>query len=106
MSVIVTLWMHGNPQQLEEHAAANEGAMREITDAAKEHGVLAHRFYGSDDGQLMVVDEWPDQQSFQAFFEGTRDQIGPLMQAAGVDSEPQVRFWRKLDTRDEIGWEG
>jgi hypothetical protein len=29
-----------------------------------------------------------------------------MMQAAGVTSEPQPRFLRKLDTHDEFGWEG
>jgi hypothetical protein len=26
------------------------------------------------------------------------------MQDGGVTSEPQIRFWRKLDTGDEVGW--
>ena len=77
-----------------------------IGETAKGYGVIAHRFYGSDDGQIMVLDEWPDAGSFQTFFESTRDRIGPLMEAAGASSEPQVRFWRKLDTGDDIGWEG
>lgn len=106
MSVIMTLWFQGDPQRLEEHATANADELRAIGDAAKGYGCIAHRFYGSDDGQIMVIDEWPDQQSFQKFFDETRDRIGPLMEAAGASSEPQVRFWRKLDTGDEIGWEG
>lgn len=101
----MTMWVQGDPRKLEDHAAANADAMRGIADNAKRHGLIAHRFYGSDDGQIMVVDEWPDEQSFQAFFEETRSQIDPMMQAAGVSSEPQVRFWRKLDTNDEVGWE-
>jgi len=68
-------------------------------------GVIAHRFYGSDDGQIMVIDEWPDEQSFQTFFQEQQEPIGSMMQEAGVTSEPQVRFWRKLDTHDEIGWD-
>lgn len=106
MSVIMTLWLQGDPHKLEEHAAANADEMRAIADRAKEHGVIAHRFYGTDDGQIMVIDEWPDEQSFQSFFESTRDRIEPLMRAAGASSEPQVRFWRKLDTNDDVGWNG
>jgi hypothetical protein len=52
----------------------------------------------------MVADEWPDEQSFQSFFEENSGSIGPMMQAAGVTSEPQVRFWRKLESNDEYGW--
>lgn len=104
MSVLVTLSMKGDGKQLEEYARSNPDGMKEILESAKQHGVIAHRFYGSDDGQLMVVDEWPDAQSFQAFFEENGAKIGPLMQAAGVSTEPHPTFWRKLDTDDEYGW--
>jgi hypothetical protein len=104
MSVIMTLRAKGDPQALERRAAENPDQIRAIADRAKEHGLIAHRFYGSDDGQLMVIDEWPDPQSFQAFFEEMRSEIDPLMSEAGVTSEPEVTFWRKLETHDEVGW--
>jgi hypothetical protein len=103
MSVIVTLRLEGDPQKLEEMAAADPGRMSGIAERAKGHGVVAHRFYGSD-GQILVVDEWPDEASFQAFWEETGDQIAPLMQGVGATGEPEVTFWRKLDSRDEVGW--
>jgi hypothetical protein len=52
----------------------------------------------------MVIDEWPDEESFQRFFDSQQDAIGPLIQQAGVTMEPQVRFWRVLDTPDKVGW--
>ena|SRR5947199_5562957 len=103
MSVIVTLWVQGDPDKLERVAAEDPDRMRGIADRAKDHGVIAHRFYGTD-GQIMVIDEWPDAESFQRFFEAERPQIQPLMQEIGATSEPQARFWRKLETHDEIGW--
>lgn len=54
----------------------------------------------------MVVDEWPDEQSVQSFFEENGGRIGAMMQAAGVSAEPQPRFWRKLETHDGFGWDG
>lgn len=106
MSVLMTLWVKGDPKKLEEHASSNREAMQEILESAKGHGLIAHRFYGSEDGQIMVVDEWPDEQSFQSFFEENDERIGPLMQAAGASAEPQTQFWRRLETHDEHGWEG
>ena len=103
MSVIVTVTVVGNPGLLEAHAAAHPEAMRAIADRAIGHGVIAHRFYGSD-GRIMVVDEWPDEQSFQTFFAESIPEIGTIMEAAGITAEPEVVFWRKLDTDDEIGW--
>lgn len=104
MSVILTVRLEGDPRKLEEFAAANREQMQRIVESAKSHGVIAHRFYGSD-GQIMVIDEWPDEQSFQSFFEATRDQIGPMFQAADAPGEPQVTVWRKLETGDDVGWE-
>ena len=106
MSVIMTFRASGDPQELERRAAQNPDAMRSIADRAKEHGLIAHRFYGSEDGrQIMVVDEWPDAQSFQSFFESMRSEIEPMMRDVGVTGEPEVTFWRKLDTHDEVGWD-
>lgn len=104
MSIIVTLRVKGDPSKLEQFAAGNADGMRSIAEQAKQHGVIAHRFYGSDDGQILVADEWPDAQSFQAFFEQEGGRIQPMMDAAGVTSEPEIIFWRRLETLDGIGW--
>jgi quinol monooxygenase YgiN len=96
--------MNGDPKKLEEHAASDPDAMQAILESAKEHGLIAHRFYGSENSHIMVIDEWPDEQSFQSFFEENNERIGPMMQAAGVTSEPEPKFWRKLETHDEHGW--
>jgi hypothetical protein len=78
-------------------------AIGRIMEVAKRNGLIAHRWYGSD-GEFMAIDEWPDQESFQAFMEQAQPDIGPVMEAAGVTSQPSVTFWRTLDTGDAIGW--
>jgi quinol monooxygenase YgiN len=103
LSVIMTLRVSGDPEKLEQLVAENPDAIRGISERAKGHGAIAHRFYGSD-GQIMVVDEWPDPESFKAFFESEQAEIGPMM-AQVATSEPEITFWRKLETGDEIGWE-
>ena len=103
MSVIMTLRIKGDPQKLEQLAAEDPDRLRAIADRAKEFGVIAHRFYGSE-GEIMVADEWPDAESFQRFFESVNAEVGALMQESGVTEEPEVRFWRKLESHDEIGW--
>ena len=103
MSVIMTLVVSGDPAKLEQLAQANPDAIRGISARAQERGAIAHRFYGSD-GQIMVVDEWPDPESFHAFFEAEQETIGPMM-AQVATGEPEITFWRRLETGDEIGWE-
>jgi hypothetical protein len=104
MSVIMTLWVQGDPDKLEQLAGRDPDGMRAIAERAKGHGLIAHRFYGSE-GQIMVVDEWPDAESFQRFFEELRPEIEPMFEEVGAQGEPQIRFWRKLDTHDEVGWD-
>lgn len=103
MSVIMTLRVQGDPAKLERLASENGEMLRGISERGKAAGVIAHRFYGSDD-EIMVVDEWPDAESFQRFFESEQEHIGPLMQEVATGA-PAITFWRKLDTGDEVGWE-
>jgi quinol monooxygenase YgiN len=103
MSVIMTFRVSGDAAKLEQLAEENPDLMRSIAERAKEQGVIAHRFYGTED-EIMVVDEWPDAESFQRFFESERAQIEPMM-AQVATGEPVVTFWRKLETYDEVGWD-
>jgi hypothetical protein len=104
MSVIMTLYIQGDPARLESIASEDPGRLQAIAEKAKEHGVLAHRFYGSGN-QILVVDEWPDEQSFETFFSEQQSEIGPLMEEIGASGEPRHQFWHKLETGDEIGWD-
>jgi heme-degrading monooxygenase HmoA len=102
VSVIMTLRFTGDPDKLEQIAAEQGDMLRGISARAQERGVIAHRFYASGD-QIMVVDEWPDEQSFQTFFAAEEENIGPMM-AQVATSEPEITFWRTLETGDAIGW--
>ena len=81
MSVIMTLRVPGDPKAVERMAQEDPERMQRITGLAKSHGLIAHRFYGSEN-QLLVIDEWPDAESFQRFFAEAEADVGPMMQAA------------------------
>jgi quinol monooxygenase YgiN len=102
MSVIVTGWFMADPEKWEQVAQEKSELVQALAERAKEAGVIAHRFYGSE-GQVMVIDEWPDEESFQGYFDSVQDEVGPLLAEIG-SSEPQIRFWRVLDTPDKVGW--
>jgi heme-degrading monooxygenase HmoA len=107
MSVFMTLEVTGDANALEQFASDNKDTMQSVLEAAKRHGLIAHRFYGSDDGRkVMVVDEWPDRQSFESFFQEQQPQIGPMFEAAGVTmtSTTEPTYWRELETHDKYGW--
>jgi quinol monooxygenase YgiN len=103
MSVIMTLRVQGDPDKLERLANEKRDVLQAIAERAKAAGVIAHRFYGSE-GQIMVTDEWPDAESFQRFYESEQADIGPMMEQVAT-GEPEITFWRKLDTHDDIGWD-
>ena len=105
MSVIVMLQFEADAAKMEEYAGANKDKMAAIVGRAKEKGLIAHRFFGDDAGHVIVLDEWPDADSFQGFFSEAQSEIGPMMQEVGVTSPPQPQFLRALETHDKYGWE-
>ena len=102
MSVIVTLRISADPAAFERELKANSDVVDRIMEAARGHGCTAHRWVASD-GQVMAIDEWPDGDSFHAFFSGSEAEIGPLMQAVGVTAPPEATVWEKLVIGDELG---
>jgi hypothetical protein len=103
MSVYVTMRVSVDPAAFEKQAAAHAEAIARIMDVAKSKGLIAHRWFRGE-REVMAVDEWPDAESFQAFFGAAQSDIGPFMEAAGVTSPPDVTVWRPVDIDDSIGW--
>lgn len=101
MSVLVTIRGKGDAMKLEAMAAADSSRFASVADHGKTMGATYHRFYATDD-EILVVDEWQDIESFQAFF-GSTPEIPVIMAEAGMTEPPEVTFWRRLDLGDEIG---
>jgi hypothetical protein len=101
MSVLMTLRAVGDPDELERRAAANPEGMMALVESAKSHGLVSHRFYGTAEDDIMVLDEWGSEGGFQAFF-AANPLIRQMMSEVGVSAPPEIKFWRKLDTHDEV----
>lgn len=102
MSVLMTMRVTGDGAAVEKLGADEAGLFEGVITAAKERGLISHHFFGNDT-EVLVVDEWPDEQSFQSFFEESGPAIGQVMAAAGVTSEPSIEFWRHLNVGDDVG---
>lgn len=99
MSVIMILRVPGNPADLEQYAAGPGGAiMRSVGEASKAAGGIRHTFAGGDN-EVIVVDEWPDEAAFNAFF-ASQPEIANIMRDGGAKGAPEVTFYRTLDTPD------
>ena len=97
VSVLMTLRVSGEPKAIE--ATAPE-VLDTVVERAKGLGLIRHRFYGNDK-EVLVIDEWPDQESFQKFFESSPE-IKDMMERAGA-GEPAIEFWHHLDVKDDVG---
>ena len=98
MSVFMILRVPGDPNALEQYANANADLMKRVSGDGRAAGATRHAFAGGD-GEVLVIDEWPDAESFQQFFE-SQPEIPGIMQEAGAQGAPQITFYRKLDTPD------
>jgi quinol monooxygenase YgiN len=102
MTVLIMLRMPGDGARLEKAATENRSLLQPVVAKAREYGVISHRFWANET-EIVVVDEWPDQQTFEAFLADQDDQIKQIMDQAGVTTEPELTHWRKLATGDEVG---
>jgi hypothetical protein len=100
LSVVMMLRVKGDPDALERYAQENGEQLQRIAEDGKSKGALHHVFAGGD-GEIIVLDQWPDEASFQSFFDG-QDEIPQVMQGAGAEGEPEVSFFRILDTPDKF----
>lgn len=100
MSVMMGLRIAVDVAAFEQMAAENQETLKAVEARSKEMGAIHHRFYGNVDGsEVLVVDEWPDPESFVAFMHASPE-IPEMFGKAGVTAEPQPVFWRELDAGD------
>ena len=66
---------------------------------AEQHGIIAHRFYSDGAGGMMVLDEWPDAESFQAFFGESAGEIRPMMAASWSSGRARSQLLAGSSTR-------
>ena len=103
MSVYVTMRVNGDLAAFEAQAAADPDRIKRIMAVAKGNGLIAHRWFGRD-GEVMAVDEWPEADDFHRFFEAAGADVGPLMEAIGVTSPPEISVWQGVELGDTYGW--
>ena len=100
MSVIMMMRVKGDADELEKYANAHTEQLRRIVDDGKSKGLI-HHYFAAADGELVVVDEWPNEEAFQSFFDGQKE-IPEVLKGAGAKGKPDIKFYRKLTTPDEF----
>jgi quinol monooxygenase YgiN len=100
VTVLVTLRIKGDSAALEKVAAGDPTAFPTVSARGRAAGAISHHFYAND-GEILVVDEWPDEESFMGFFHNSPE-IAGFMEQAGVTAAPEISFWHKLELGDDI----
>lgn len=102
MSVMITLKFDVSAEAMEEVITAHRETALAIIEDAKQKGATHHQFVvDADDGNTLVIDEWPDFETFRQFYAGQED-IPKIIAAAGVTTEPQVTAYTILETPDRF----
>jgi hypothetical protein len=102
MSVMMGLRVAADPARVEQALTSDPERLMSIAQRARDAGCIHHAFFANEaGGEVLVVDEWPDAESFLSFFQSNPD-IGEMMGEAGVTEQPTPVFWRQMDTLDKF----
>jgi hypothetical protein len=71
-----------------EWARANAEVPEDITAYGKSLGQIGHKML-TDGNDLVVIDEWPDGDTFKTFFAGA-ERMGEFLTGAGIVGEPVI----------------
>jgi hypothetical protein len=74
--------------------------MKQISATGKAAGAIRHTV-GGGDGEILVIDEWPDEESFRTFFT-SQTGIADVMRDGGAQGPPVTTIYRKLNTPDQF----
>jgi hypothetical protein len=100
MSVIVIGRLAADPATMKKLWADRSADFVSVAAEAKAAGALHHRWALGEDN-VVLVDEWPDAESFQKFF-SSNTTIPALMQSGGVQGIPEFEIMEAADAPDEF----
>ena len=100
MSVIVVGKLHADPARIQKLWKDRAEDFKGVRKEAEAAGALHHR-WGIGDGFVVLIDEWPDAESFETFFHGNAT-IPSLMQEAGVQAPPEFTIVEAATGPDEF----
>jgi len=95
MSVIVIGHITVDPANVQRLWNERAADVESVSADSRTYGAIHHR-WAFGDGEVLIIDEWPDAESFQKFFDNQQT-IPVLMQAAGVKAPPTFEFYEAKD---------
>jgi quinol monooxygenase YgiN len=96
-SVIVKLKV--DPERMEKLFSERLDDLLEVKAAAEAAGAV-HHLFAAGDGEVLIVDEWEDAESFGNFFDNPT--IAEMMAEVGVQGPPEVSIYQVLESPDRF----
>jgi quinol monooxygenase YgiN len=100
VSVYMSMRVKADADKFERYAQEHQEVLQGIIENAKELGCIHHTF-AAENGDVIVMDEWESKDAFEKFFNSNED-VAKVMQEMGVQSDPEIHFYRPLDTGDQF----
>jgi quinol monooxygenase YgiN len=100
MSVIIIGRMTVDRANVEKMWNERKADMEAVAAEAKAAGAIHHRWAFAQKG-VVIIDEWPDAESFQKFFE-SQQMIPQLMHEAKVEGAPDFEILEARSGPDEF----
>jgi hypothetical protein len=101
MNVIVMTHMPVQVADFERVVKEQADTLVAVSAEGKAAGAIHHMFVEDANGQIMVIDEWDNEDSFHQFFDNQKD-IPAMMGAAGLAGAPTTTAYRIIDTPDQF----
>ncbi len=102
MSVIVMTKYPGKASDLEAILDQHGETLRMLGQRGRDQGCLHHMFVEDTDGNVLIIDEWDSQESFDTFFAAQQDEIQPVAVAGGVTGPPTSTTYRIIESADRF----
>ncbi len=93
--VVIARFPSDDPGKALEWVRAHSDIPEEITAHGKTLGQIGHRILLAEK-ELVVIDEWPDEESFQTFFSGA-PRMQEFLSGAGLSSDPAISVFQTVD---------
>jgi quinol monooxygenase YgiN len=99
VSACVIVKLKVDPEKFKALFENRPDELRAVSEEAKTLGAL-HHFFAGKEGEVVIVDEWDESDSFLSFFDNPT--VADFMKDVGLEGAPEVEIYEILDSPDRF----
>jgi hypothetical protein len=103
MSAIIIATYRGDASRFDEFLQSHRVAFADLARLKRSRGCISHRYLASS-GELLVVDEWPTVEQYEATSADVQPEVLRLVTEAGLAAAdpPEVSYYHSLPDPGEF----